>query len=64
MINLFGFEILMEAPQMIVVALTIWSLTHEGMKHGDPKDGYHSFWTSGISQIVSFGLMYWGGFFG
>lgn len=54
------------APEFVWVGLAAFSAAYAVAKHGEPKKGsaaYHNGWVQLIGVGVSFGLLYWGGFF-
>lgn len=51
-------------PQIIMLALMVFNITLNIVKDGEPKDEKYSFITTLIATAISFGLLYWGGFFG
>lgn len=50
-------------PQIIVLGLTFLGIGSQMVKHGKPKEGNESFWTHLIAVIITYSLLYWGGFF-
>jgi len=53
----------MHAPQLIYLALTFMAVGITAAKHGQPREPY-SLGMTVFSAATSFGLLYWGGFFG
>jgi hypothetical protein len=51
-------------PQIIWILLVVLMLCHDGVKHGQPKEGKENIWITLTAQIISLGILYWGGFFG
>lgn len=51
-------------PQVIMLALMIYNLTLTCIRNGEPKDEDYNFTATLIASAISFGLLYWGGFFG
>jgi hypothetical protein len=51
------------APQLIWAALIVVNLVLGGFLHGKPKLSKHNVWTDVVTAVLSFGLLYWGGFF-
>ena len=52
------------APQVIYLVRVVMGLTFIGIKHGKPKTGYESFWSTLIGVIIQILIIWWGGFFG
>lgn len=50
-------------PQIIWLAMVVIGLIDETIKHGKPH-APHNAYTFAISAVISFLLLYWGGFFG
>lgn len=50
-------------PQIIWLVMTIFGLIYEIINHGKPREPYNAY-TYAISAVISFLLLYWGGFFG
>jgi hypothetical protein len=50
-------------PQIIWLFLAIFGLGYGLYKHGKPKEGRESFWITLVATLVSFILVYCGGFF-
>lgn len=50
-------------PQLIWLVLAVIGLIVEIVEHGKPREP-HNAYTLAISTIISFLLLYWGGFFG
>ena len=53
----------MNAPQILLIAWYALGLGILTAKHGQPKEGKHSFWTGLAGLMIVFGLLWWGGFF-
>lgn len=51
------------APQVIVLALMGMSVCAAAYLHGKPKTGEHNFLVEFINNALTFGLLWWGGFF-
>jgi hypothetical protein len=51
------------APQIIMVSLWFVSLLMESYLHGKPREDKHNIFLSIVSTIISFLLLWWGGFF-
>lgn len=49
-------------PQIIMIALIFVSIGINLAKHGEERPAYNV-WTSLIAAIISFMLLWWGGFF-
>lgn len=49
---------------MILLGLTTLSTGVHLAKHGEPKVGTWNFGHAIIADIITLGLLYWGGFFG
>ena len=50
-------------PQIIWIILAVYGLIDETINHGKPREP-HNAYTFAISVLLSFLLLYWGGFFG
>lgn len=50
-------------PQIIWIVLAIYGLIDETINHGKPREP-HNAYIFAISVLLSFLLLYWGGFFG
>lgn len=50
-------------PQIIWLVLAVFGLIYETINHGKPHEP-HNAYTFAISVVISFLLLYWGGFFG
>lgn len=50
-------------PQLIWLVLAVIGLIVEIVEHGKPREP-HNAYTFAISTVISFLLLYWGGFFG
>ena len=50
-------------PQIIWLVLVVFGLIYETINHGKPHEP-HNAYILAISTIISFLLLYWGGFFG
>lgn len=50
-------------PQIIWLVMTVFGLIYEIINHGKPREP-HNAYTFAISVVISFLLLYWGGFFG
>lgn len=50
-------------PQIIWLVMAIFGLIYEIINHGKPRESYNAY-TFAISVVISFLLLYWGGFFG
>lgn len=53
----------MGIPQIIIICLLATALGIALAKHGEPKEGYYSFWVQLLSVAIDVGLLWWGGFF-
>lgn len=53
----------LHAPQIIWLVLAAAALLLEANRHGKPKEGKYNLWTSIAAVAISFGLLWWGGFF-
>jgi len=54
----------MGAPQIIWVVLAVISLCCSAFLHGHERLGTHSFPVDFVGRLLTFALLYWGGFFG
>jgi len=54
---------MIKLPQVFILALYLISLGISIERHGKPKKGNESAWTSLIATIIMLALLYWGGFF-
>lgn len=50
-------------PQIIWLVMAIFELIYEIINHGKTREP-HNAYTFAISMVISFLLLYWGGFFG
>lgn len=50
-------------PQIIWFVMVIFGLIYETINHGKPREP-HNAYTFAIGAVISFLLLYWGGFFG
>lgn len=50
-------------PQLIWLVFAVIGLIVEIVEHGKPRDP-HNAYTFAIGMVISFSLLYWGGFFG
>lgn len=50
-------------PQIIWLVMTIFGLIYEIVNHGKPQQP-HNAYAFTIGVLISFLLLYWGGFFG
>lgn len=50
-------------PQIILLVTAVLGLIYEIINHGKPREP-HNTYTFAISIVISFLLLYWGGFFG
>lgn len=50
-------------PQLIWLVMTVIGLIVEIVEHGKPREP-HNAYTFAVSVVISFLLLYWGGFFG
>ncbi len=50
-------------PQIIYLALSLIGWGYVAAKHGQPKDENYNIWTSSISSVIIFFILWWGGFF-
>ena len=50
-------------PQIIWLVMAVFGLIYEIINHGKPREP-HNAYTFAISIVISFLLLYWGGFFG
>jgi hypothetical protein len=51
------------APQLIVLFLMVLAIGLSMGQHGNAKTGNHNLLTDIISNGITFGLLWWGGFF-
>ena len=49
--------------QIRLISLYFISLGMAWEKHGQAKEGTHSWWTALIALVIQMGLLWWGGFF-
>jgi len=54
----------MGAPQIIWVVLAVIGLCLSAFMHGQERHGTYSFPMDFVARLITFGLLYWGGFFG
>ena len=54
-------EIIMNAPQIIMIVLYTISVFTSLMKHGESKGDYN-FWASLIAVVIEAAILKWGGF--
>lgn len=50
-------------PQIIWLVMAIFGLIYETINHGKPQQP-HNAYAFAIGMVISFLLLYWGGFFG
>ena len=50
-------------PQIIWLVMAIFGLIYEVINHGKPQQP-HNAYAFTIGMVISFSLLYWGGFFG
>jgi hypothetical protein len=50
-------------PQLIVIALMLFSLGISAQRSGTPKTGDNNFWVDVTSTIITLVLLWWGGYF-
>lgn len=50
-------------PEGIWIGLAILGLVMGAIQDGEPKTGTHKFAVTFVSVLLTFGLLYWGGFF-
>lgn len=50
-------------PQIIWLVTAAFGLIYEIINHDKPREP-HNAYTFAISTVISFSLLYWGGFFG
>lgn len=50
------------APQIIWLVLAVLGLIYETINHGKEREP-HNAYTFAVSAVISFSLLYWGGFF-
>lgn len=53
----------MHIAKIILLILYAVALGVALAKHGEPKTGLFSFWSSLIGTVIELGLLWWGGFF-
>ncbi len=53
----------LHAPQLIMLVLMTVALGISLSEHGQERRGTKNFFTDLIATIISFGLLWWGGFF-
>lgn len=53
----------MGLPQIILIGLYAMSLGISMSNHGKPKTGKENFGSTLVGIVLTFGLLYWGGFF-
>ena len=51
------------APQIIYLLITVYSLILSGYKHGKPKKGNNNAVVDVISLLIGYVILFWGGFF-
>ena len=51
------------APQIIWLVITVFGLINETINHGKEREP-HNAYAFAIGAVISFLLLYWGGFFG
>jgi len=54
----------LEAPQITYFIITAIGLASAGYLHGKPKTGKYSLVEWFVNFVITFSLLYWGGFFG
>lgn len=54
----------MSIPAIIYLSLTGIGLLASAYMHGKPREGVYNFWVSAVATVITFGLLFWGGFFG
>ncbi|WNL50900.1 hypothetical protein Murka_0064 [Xanthomonas phage Murka] len=54
---------LMNAPQLIYLALMFVGIGIAVSKHGQPETGKHNAWVTLIASALVINLLLWGGFF-
>ena len=50
-------------PQLIVLILMAMNLGMALVKHGEPTNMKYNVLTSFLGNVITIGLLYWGGFF-
>ena len=50
-------------PQIIWLVMAVFGLIYEIINHGKPREP-HNAYAFAIGMVISFSLLYWGGFFG
>lgn len=55
---------LLNAPQIIWFVIILLHLGFGLAKHGQKRNDEHNFFVDLFATAFSFGLLYWGGFFG
>lgn len=50
-------------PQIIWIVLVVYGLIDETINHGKPREPRNAY-IFAISALITFSLLYWGGFFG
>lgn len=53
-----------QAPQIIYICLLAMGIGISMSRHGDPKTGTHSVWSTIFATTIVVAILYWGGFFG
>jgi hypothetical protein len=53
----------MSTPAIIYIALTAMGFGVCVMRHGQPKTGKHDLGANIFASCITYGLLYWGGFF-
>jgi uncharacterized lipoprotein YehR (DUF1307 family) len=53
----------MSAPQVVMLVLWAMSFGVAACRDGEPRTGNYSLIATGISILISYALLYWGGFF-
>lgn len=53
----------LHAPQIIWLLLLVVGIALSAALHDKPRQP-HNFWVDIVCYAISFGLLYWGGFFG
>lgn len=54
----------MGAPQIIWLALLLIYLLCVAILHGEKRRGFYNFPVTFVEKLLTFALLYWGGFFG